>query len=109
MSSLESVSKRIATHASVKDENFGFDPATITLIVSLIINLVRLWWSCRGKKSAIKQIKKPSLLFKFFLKREISKNLKGKHRQYVYDAFMDVAPTITEKELSNITQEIQRK
>ena len=109
MNTLENVSKRIATHACVKDEKFGIDPATITLIISLIINLVRLWWSCYGKKTAIDQIKTPSWLFKLFLKREIRKNFKGKQRQYLYEAFMDVAPTITEKELSNITQEIQRK
>jgi len=109
MSSLENVSKRIAAHASVKDENFGFDPATITLIVSLIINLVRLWWSCRGKKSAINQIKNPSFLFKLFLKREIRKNLTGKRRAYLYDAFMDVAPTITQNELLDITQEIESR
>jgi hypothetical protein len=40
------------------------------------------------------------------MKREIRKRVKGKQRKYMYDAFMDVAPTLSETELNSILQEI---
>ena len=48
MNDLEKVANRISSHISAKDQNFGIDPATVTLIISIIINLVRLWWNCRS-------------------------------------------------------------
>lgn len=109
MNSLEGLSTRIVSHISVKDEKFGVDPATITLIISIIINLLRLWWSVSSKKSAARQLKKPSLLFKLLLKREIRKRVKSQNRQCVYGAFMDVAPSVSEIELVNITKEIESR
>ena len=109
MNSLENVSTRIVSHISAKDEKFGLDPATITLVISIIINLLRLWWSVSSKKSAAKQLKKPSLLFKLLLKREIRKRVRGENRKCVYGAFMDVAPSVSEIELVNITKEIESR
>jgi len=106
MSDLNNVANRIASHLSVKDKNFGIDPATISIIISIIVNLVKIWWSCRSQSKTKKELKKPSWLFKLLIKREIRKSVKGKQRKYMYDAFMDVAPTLSERELDSILQEI---
>jgi len=106
MSDLEKVSSRVAVHASVKDESFGIDPITISIIISIITNLVKLWWSCRSEKRVRSELQNPSWLFKLFLKREIRKQSKGKQRGVLYGAFMDVAPTLSEKEINNILKEI---
>tara|TARA_Y100000114_G_C11762178_1_gene330431 strand:+ start:3925 stop:4251 length:327 start_codon:yes stop_codon:yes gene_type:complete len=106
MSNLNNVANRIASHLSVKDEKFGIDPATISIIISIIVNLVKLWWSCRNQSKTKKELKNPSWLFKLMMKREIRKRVKGKRRKHMYDAFMDVAPTLSETELDSILQEI---
>jgi|TARA_B100001094_G_C18191838_1_gene807827 hypothetical protein len=102
------VATRIQAHLTGK--KFAFDPATLTLIVSLIINLVRLWWTCRSTQNTKSELRNPSLLFKLFLKREIRKQVKDKkQRKNMYNAFISVAPTLSEYELNNILKEIGGK
>jgi len=107
MNDLEKVANRISSHISAKDQNFGIDPATVTLIISIIINLVRLWWNCRSAEKIQGELRNPSWLFKLFLKREIRKKVKsGNRRKTMYGAFIDVGKNLSEKELNNILREI---
>jgi hypothetical protein len=41
-----------------------------------------------------------------FLKREIRKQSRGRERNVLYGAFLDVAPTLSEKEINSILREI---
>lgn len=106
MKDLESVATRVAVHASAKDETYGIDPVTISIIISIITNLVKLWWSCRSEKRVKSELQNPSWLFKLFLKREIRKQSRGRERNVLYGAFLDVAPTLSEKEINSILREI---
>ena len=106
MKDLESVATRVAAHASAKDETYGIDPVTISIIISIITNLVKLWWSCRSEKRVKSELQNPSWLFKLFLKREIRKQARGRERNVLYGAFLDVAPTLSEKEINSILREI---
>ena len=110
MSDLEKVATRISSHVAAKDQKFGIDPATITLIISIIINLVRLWWHCRSSEKVRRELRNPSWLFKLFLKREIRKQIKGSSRRgAMYGAFIDVGKNLSDKELNNILKEIGGK
>ena len=110
MSDLEKVATRISSHVAAKDEKFGIDPATITLIISIIINLIRLWWQCRSTEKVRGELRNPSWLFKLFLKREIRKQIKGgSRRNTMYGAFLDVGKNLSDKELNNILKEIGGK
>ena len=107
MNDIESVANRIAAHASAKDKECGIDPVTISIIISIITNLVKIWWSCRSETRVRSELQNPSWLFKLFLKRQIRKQTRGnKRREVLYGAFMDVAPTLSQKELNNILREI---
>ena len=110
MSDLNKVATRISSHVAAKDKNFGIDPATVTLIISIIINLIRLWWQCRSSEKVRGELRNPSWLFKLFLKREIRKHVKGSsHRYAMYGAFIDVGKNLSDKELNNILKEIGGK
>ena len=110
MSDLKKVATRISSHVAVKDKNFGIDPVTISIIINIIINLVKLWWSCRSENKVRGELRNPSWLFKLFLKREIRKQVKGSgRRSTMYDAFIDVGKNLSDKELNNILEEIGGK
>jgi len=107
MNELEKVANRVVAHASAKDERFGIDPITISIIISIITNLVKLWWSCKSEKRVRSELQNPSWLFKLFLKREIRKQTRGQQRQVLYGAFLDVAPTLSEKEINYILSNLE--
>jgi len=110
MSDLNDVATRISSHVAAKDKNFGIDPVTISIIISIITNLVKLWWSCRSESKVRGELRNPSWLFKLFLKREIRKQVKGSgRRSTMYGAFIDVGKSLSEKELNNILREIGGK
>jgi hypothetical protein len=108
MNDLNKVATRISSHVAGKDKNFGLDPMTISIIISIITNLVKLWWSCRSKSKVREQLRNPSWLFKLFLKREIRKQQVkgGSRRNTMYGAFLDVGKNLSDKELNNILEEI---
>jgi len=106
MSDLNTVAKRVLAHASAKQDTYGIDPVTISIIISIITNLIKLWWSCRSEKKVRSELQNPSWLFRLFLKREIRKRARGKQREVLFGAFIDVAPTLSEKEINNILKEI---
>lgn len=110
MSDLNELAVRISSHVTAKDKNFGVDPMTISIVASIVINLVRLWWSCRSESKVRGELQNPSWLFKLFLKREIRKQVNGgSRRNAMYGAFLDVGKNLSDKELNNILKEIGRK
>jgi len=110
MSDLNKVATRISSHVVAKDEEFGIDPVTISIIISIITNLVKLWWSCRSQERVRGELRNPSWLFKLFLKREIRKQVRGSgRRSTMYGAFIDVGKKLSDKELNNILKEIGGK
>jgi hypothetical protein len=106
MSDLNTVANRVGAHVSAKEGSYSIDPLTISIIITIITNLIKLWWSCRSEKKVRSELQNPSWLFRLFLKREIRKHSKGKQREILFGAFMDVAPTLSEKEINNILKEI---
>lgn len=106
MKDLDVVARRVASHAAAKNGRYGIDPITISIIISIVTNLIKLWWACRSEKKVRSELQNPSWLFKLFLKREIRKQARGQDREALFGAFMDVAPTLSEKEINNILKEI---
>lgn len=107
---IESVAQRVLAHSKskIKDENFGFDPITIIMITGLIINLIKLWYSCSSRQGVYGEMKKPSFLYKLALKREIRKKFKNsEERAAIYDSMIDVSKNLSEKEINNILDEVE--
>lgn len=103
---LESLAEKISSSAQKKNRGYGIDPITISIIISIVTNLIKLWWACRNEKSIRSELQKPSLLFKLLLKREIRKQARRQDRTALYGAFMEVTPKLTQKDIDNIIKEI---
>ena len=107
---LVSVAKRVQAHANSKDENFGFDPMTILAIVNIILTLFKIIHQCReNRKQVTSGLKKPGLFYKLILKRAVRKNFKGsKEREAVYKATLEVAAGLSEKEITDLINEVEK-
>lgn len=103
-----SVAERIQAHANAKDDKFGFDPMTILAIVNIILTICRIIYECRKNREKVAAgMKKPNLFYRLMLKRAINKNFKGTDRQTVYDATLEVAGGLSEKEITEILKEVE--
>jgi len=47
---LENLAQKIITKANIKNENYGFDPITIIIIIGVILSLIRVIQECRNKR-----------------------------------------------------------
>jgi len=103
---LEKLASEISNKAENKNGDYGIDPVTISIIITIVTNLIKLWWACRDEKSIRSELQRPSLVFKLLLKREIRKQARRQDRGALYGAFMDVTPKLTEEEINNIMKEI---
>tara|TARA_B100002019_G_scaffold149414_1_gene128578 strand:+ start:4380 stop:4709 length:330 start_codon:yes stop_codon:yes gene_type:complete len=103
---LKKLASEISSRAKNKNGDYGIDPVTISIIISIVTNLIKLWWACRDEKSIRSELQKPSLVFKLLLKREIRKQARRQDRSALYGAFMDVTPKLTEEDVNNIMKEI---
>ena len=74
------IASRVLAHAQAKDRNFSFDPWTIMAICNCIIAVVKLLYMCYGKSGTLNRIRKPSLLQKIILKREVRKHFGKEER-----------------------------
>ena len=106
---LQKLADKISDSAQERNKNYGIDPLTISIIISIVTNLIKLWWACRNEKSIRSELQRPSLLFKLLLKREIRKQARREDRAALYGAFLDVAPSLTEQEINEIMKEIGDK
>lgn len=93
------ISKRAAVYANAVDGNFGVDPATILIIVNIIVNLVRLLYICYKDSGVSKQIKNPGRIQRYMLYREIKKNFPKEQREAVYKGLLRTCGTLAESEV----------
>jgi len=103
---LKDLASEISRKTEKKNADYGIDPVTISIIISIVTNLIKLWWACRNEDSIRSELQKPSLVFKLLLKREIRKQARRQDRTALYGAFMDVTPKLTEEDINNIMKEI---
>lgn len=99
---LVSVANKIATTANAKDKNFSIDPFTIIAIINVIVGLIRIIMECRKRRDQAKAIiRKPGILARFIMRREIRKNFPPSQRKSLYDAMLVVSSSLSDKELDD--------
>ena len=47
---LENLAQKIINKANIKNENYGFDPITIIIVIGVILSLIRVIQECRNKR-----------------------------------------------------------
>lgn len=103
---LQQLAERISENTHKENNNYGIDPVTISIIITIVTNLIKLWWACRSENSIKSELQNPSFVFKLLLKREIRKQARRQERAALYGAFMDVTPQLTDQDIDNIIKEI---
>jgi hypothetical protein len=103
---LQQLAEKISDNTEKKNSDYGIDPFTISIIITIVTNLIKLWWACRDEKSIRSELQRPSLVFKLLLKREIRKRARREDRGALYGAFMEITPRLTEEDINNIMKEI---
>jgi len=48
---LSNLAQKIITKANIKNENYGFDPITIIIVIGVILSLIRVIQECRSKRT----------------------------------------------------------
>jgi len=106
---LQQLAEKISNNTHKENNNYSIDPVTISIIITIVTNLIKLWWACRSEKSIKSELQNPSFIFKVLLKREIRKQARRQDRVAIYGAFMDVTPKLTDQDIDNIIKEIGDK
>jgi len=93
---------RVATHAQARRREFSVDPATILIIINCIVNVIRLLYVCKTDAGIEDSIRKPGILDKYLLKRQIKKNFSKHEVEPVYKAMIDVCQTLSQREINEL-------
>lgn len=60
------------------DEGYSFDPATLILIASILIELFKIWQTCRkSKEEQLKVAKNPSMMERLIVRNVVRKSMGG--------------------------------
>jgi hypothetical protein len=100
------------TSDNLDDRGLCSNPLLILTMVSIAINIARLWVECRKNKSEMYNMAvKPNFTQKILLKRVIKNNLRSKtistsHTNTVYNALIKTAGNLTEEEFNKLINSI---
>ena len=100
------------TSDNLNDSGLCSNPLLILTMISIAINVARLWAECRKDKAEMyKMATKPNFTQKILLKRVIKSNLRSKtistsHADTIYNAFINTAGNLTEEEFNKLIDSI---
>lgn len=113
---LENLAQKIITKANIKNENYGFDPITIIIVIGVILSLIRVIQECRSKRKKNDKISealdlrhtivnltiKDNWLNNYRLNRILKQHLsKKQYQQYgvsLKNAIMEVGKNLNDEE-----------
>lgn len=91
------------------------NPLLILTMVSIVVNLIRLWHQCKQTKEGMQAIAlKPTILQQLLCKRIIRNNLRMKsisfeHEQAIYDSLLKTAATLNKEEFSQLVDDASKE
>lgn len=87
-----------------------FDPATIAVIATLIIQIVQMWKDCKKTPDeSVVMSKNPTILQKFRLRRMTRQELGNSYNEYgdsVVKAILETGKEATEEDIEGVSNEI---
>ena len=96
------VAIKVANHANAKNATCAVDPATLLIIVNIIVNVIRLLYTCLKENSVAKMIRKPGRIQRYLLYREVKKNFPHEQRKAVYEGLLDTCAELSEREVQEL-------
>lgn len=73
--SLEKIAKKVLNNMELpKDQEYGIDPLTIIIVISIIVNLIRVIQECKKNRKLIKDKNEYALLMKKDIQETILKD-----------------------------------
>lgn len=104
------IAERMAHRVRDEDDNFSIDPLTIIALINVIIGLVRIIIECRKNREDAKgMIRKPGIIARYLMKREIRKQFPAEHRRAIYKAMLEVGPSLTDKEVDSVFNYVNKE
>lgn len=98
-----SVAMKVACYANSKNNKCSIDPATLLIIVNIIVNVIRLLYTCFFTEDAVaKNLKAPGRLQKFLLYREVKKNFPISQRKAIYEGLLATSKNLSDKEVKDL-------
>ena len=96
------IAVKAASYANAKNATCAIDPATLLLLANIMVNLIRLLFTCIKEKSVVKMIRKPGRIQRYLLYREVKKNFPHEQRKAVYEGLLDTCVGLSEKEAEEL-------
>lgn len=103
----ENIASKIAVECS-DEENSAFDPMTIMMIASFIIQLAKAIYECRkSRNKTIETMHNPGFIYKILLGRHVNKFIKNNNLKIKKATFMDalLKTKFSEEEISLLVAE----
>ena len=93
------VATKVATYANAQDSTCTLDPATLLIIVNIIVNVIRLVYTCVKDSTVAKMIKNPGRVQRYLLYREVKKSFPKEQRKAIYEGLLNTCKTLSEKQV----------
>ena len=102
-----SVAIKTASYANAKNPKCLIDPATLLIIVNIIVNTIRLLYVCMKDSSVAKMIKNPGRVQKYLLYREVKKSFPKEQRTAIYEGLLDACESLSEAEVIELANSVK--
>lgn len=75
----EQIAREIEPDTILYDGSVQFDPATIAIILAILVEVVQLFMKCHSASGATAQLADPGFFHKLLMRRAIKKQMKRTH------------------------------
>jgi len=97
---------KVANYANAKNATCTVDPATLLIIVNIIVNVIRLLYTCLKDNTVAKMIKNPGRVQKYLLYREVKKNFPHEQRKSIYEGLLSACSNLSECEVKELMMSV---
>ncbi len=100
------VAMKVLAHAHAKNPNCSIDPATILIVINIIMNSIRLLSGCFKEEDIPKRIKKPGRIQRYLLYREVKSNFEPEERKAVYQGLLEACSNLSDREVQELLSSV---
>lgn len=109
---LEERAEQIASELSEDTPTINFDPATVMIIFTVLVEVVKLFMKCHSASGAVAQMADPGFFHRLLMRRTIKSNLRKTklhgHEDRVETAIIKNGKTVSAQEMGGYYSEAGR-
>ncbi len=100
------IAMKVLTHANAKNPECCIDPATILIVVNIIMNSVRLLYACVKEETIPNWIKRPGRIQRYLLYREVRSSFRPEERKAVYQGLLETCANLSDYEVRELLSSV---